>query len=84
MLLMTLNRKVSDLWKEKHLRVFPLAFKINLNFTDFSKPSRDDNLTLSGDNSDFIKTKIEDTALVYFHNYIANILQQLSNEEFKC
>ena len=71
------------IFEKKNIWEFPLAFKINLNFTDFSKPLRDDNLTLSGDNSDFIKTKTEDTALMYFHNYIANILQQLSNEEFE-
>ena len=69
--------------KRKTFESFLWLLKFNLKFTDFSKPLRDDNLALSGDNSDFIKTKIKDTALMYFHNYIANVLQQLSNEEFE-
>ena len=43
-----------------------------------------DNLKiLSGDNLDFIKTRIKDTALTSFRNYNANVPQHLSNEEFE-
>ena len=38
---------------------------------------------LSGDNLDFIKTRIKDSALTSFRNYNANVPQHLSNEEFK-
>ena len=37
---------------------------------------------LLGDNSDFIKTKIKDTALTFFRNYNANVPQHFSNKEF--
>ena len=40
-----------------------------------------DNLKIiSGDNLDYIKTKIKDLALTSFHNYNANIPQHISNE----
>ena len=43
-----------------------------------------DNLKiLSGDNLDFIKTRIKDTALTYFRNYNANVPQHLYNQEFE-
>ena len=43
-----------------------------------------DNLKIvSGDNLDFIKTRIKDTALTSFCNYNANVPQHLSNEEFE-
>ena len=43
-----------------------------------------DNLKiLSGDNLDFIKTRIKDTALKSFRNYNSNFPQHLSNEEFE-
>ena len=38
---------------------------------------------LSGDNSDYVKTKIKDLALTSFRNENANIPQHLSNEEFE-
>ena len=38
---------------------------------------------LSGDNLDFIKTRIKDTALTSFRNYNANVPQHLSNKEFE-
>ena len=42
-----------------------------------------DNLDiLSGDNLDFIKTKIKDAALTSFRNYNENVKQHLSNSEF--
>ena len=36
---------------------------------------------LSGNNLDFIKTKIKDTVLTSFRNYNINVLQYLSSEE---
>ena len=45
--------------------------------------SNDNLKILSGDNLDFIKTRIKDTALTSFHNYNANVPQHLSNEEFE-
>ena len=43
-----------------------------------------DNLNiLSGNNLDYVKTKIKDLALTSFRNYNANIPQLLSNEEFE-
>ena len=43
-----------------------------------------DNLkTLSGDNLDYLKTKIIDLAWTSFRNYNANIPQHLYNEEFE-
>ena len=38
---------------------------------------------LSGDNLDFLKTRIKDTTLTSFRNYNANVPQHLSNEEFE-
>ena len=38
---------------------------------------------LSGDNLDFIKTRIKDTALTSSRNYNANVPQHLSNKEFE-
>ena len=38
---------------------------------------------LSGDNLDFIKTRIKDTALTFFSNYNTNVPKHLSNEEFE-
>ena len=38
---------------------------------------------LSGDNLDFIKSRIKDTALTFFRNCDANALQHLSNQEFE-
>ena len=38
---------------------------------------------LSGDNFDFIKTRIKDTALKSFGDYNTNFLHHLSNEEFE-
>ena len=52
------------------------------NFELFYK-SIDNLKILSGDNLDFIKTRIKDTALTSFRNYNANVPQHLSNEEFE-
>ena len=53
-----------------------------VNFELFYR--RIDNLKiLSGDNLDYVKTKIKDLALTSFRNYNANIPQNLSNEEFE-
>ena len=38
---------------------------------------------LSGDNLDFIKIRIKDTALTSFRYYNANVPKHLSNEEFE-
>ena len=43
-----------------------------------------DNLKIqSGDNLDFIKTRIKDTASTSFCNYDANVPQYLSHKEFE-
>ena len=53
-----------------------------VNFELFYR--RIDNLKIhSGDNLDYVKTKIKDLALTSFRNYNANIPQNLSNEEFE-
>ena len=53
-----------------------------INFDLFCR-SIDNLKILSGDNLDFIKTRIKNTALTYFRNYNANVPQCLSNEEFE-
>ena len=53
-----------------------------INFELFYR-SIDNLKILSGDNLDFIKTRIKDTALTSFRNYNANVPQHLSNEEFE-
>ena len=53
-----------------------------INFELFYR-SIDNLKTLSGDNLDFKKTRIKNTALTSFRNFNANVLQHLSNEEFE-
>ena len=53
-----------------------------INFELFYR-SIDNLKILSGDNLDFIKTRIKDTTLTSFRNYNANVAQHLSNEEFE-
>ena len=53
-----------------------------INFELFYR-SIDNLKIISGDNLDFIKTRIKDTALTSFRNYNANVPQRLSNEEFE-
>ena len=53
-----------------------------INFKLFCR-SIDNLKILSGDNLDFIKTRIKDTTLTSFRNYNANVRQHLSNEEFE-
>ena len=53
-----------------------------INFKLFYR-SIDNLKILSGDNLDFIKTRIKDTTLTSFRNYNANVRQHLSNEEFE-
>ena len=52
-----------------------------INFELFYRNINDLNI-LSGDNLDFIKTKIKDATLTYFRNYNENVPQHLSNSEF--
>ena len=77
---------------EKALLVKGLSFSLppkQLSYSDYLinfelfYRSIDNLKILSGDNLDFIKTRIKDTALTSFHNYNANVLQHLSNEEFE-
>ena len=83
---------VSFMEAEKSLLVKGLSFSLppkKLSYSDylvnFELFYRNiDNLKiLSGDNLDYIKTKIKDLALTSFRNYNANIPQHLSNEEFE-
>ena len=77
---------------EKSLLVKRLSFSLSpkqlsypdylINFELFYR-SINDLKILSGDNLDFIKTRIKDTALTSFRNYNANVSQHLSNEEFE-
>ena len=53
-----------------------------INFELFCR-STDQLKILSGDNLDFMKTRIKDTALTYFRNYTADVPQHLSNERFE-
>ena len=53
-----------------------------INFELFYR-SIDNLRILSGDNLDFIKTRIKDTSLTSFCNYNANDPQHLSNKEFE-
>ena len=57
-----------------------LSYSDLINFGLFYR-SIDNLKILSGDNLDFIKTSIKDTALTSYHNYAANVLQHLSNEK---
>ena len=77
---------------EKSLLVKGLSFSLSpkqlsypdylINFELFYR-SINDLKVLSGDNLDFIKTRIKDTALTSFRNYNANVSQHLSNGEFE-
>ena len=53
-----------------------------INFELFCR-STDQLKILSGDNLDFMKTRIKDTALTYFRNYNADVPQHLSSERFE-
>ena len=74
---------------EKSLLVKGLSFVLQLSYSDYFinfelfYRSIDNLKILSGDNLDFIKTRIKDTALTSFRNYNANVPQHLSNEEFE-
>ena len=77
---------------EKSLLVKGLSFSLppkQLSYSDYLinfelfYRSIDNLKILSGDNLDFIKTRIKDTALTSFRNYNANVPQHLSNEEFE-
>ena len=84
--------KVSLTEAEKSLLVKGLSFSLPpkqlsysnylINFELFYR-SIDNLKILSGDNLDFIKTRIKDTALTSFRNYNTNVPQHLSNEEFE-
>ena len=84
--------KVSLTEAEKSLLVKGLSFSLPpkqfsysdylINFELFYR-SIDNLKILSGDNLDFIKTRIKDTALTSFRNYNANVPQHLSNEKFE-
>ena len=83
--------KVSLTEAEKSLLVKGLSFSLppkQLSYSDYLinfelfYRSIDNLKILSGDNLDFIKTRIKDTALTSFRNYNANVPQNLSNEEF--
>ena len=60
-----------------------LSYSDYLNNFELFYRSIDNLKILSGDNLDFIKTRIKDTALKSFRNYNANVPQNLSNEEFE-
>ena len=84
--------KVSLTEAEKSLLVKGLSFSLppkQLSYSDYLinfelfYRSIDNLKILSGDNLDFIKTRIKDTALTSFRNYNANVPQHLSNEEFE-
>ena len=75
---------------EKSLLVKGLSFSLppeNLSYSDYLNNfelfyrSIDNLNILSGDNLDFIKTKIKGAALTSFHNYNENV-PHLSNSEF--
>ena len=77
---------------EKSLLVKGLSFSLppkELSYSDYLVifelfyRSIDNLKILSGDNLDYMKTKIEDLALKSFRNYNASIRQHLSNEEFE-
>ena len=77
---------------EKSLLVKGLSFSLppkQLSYSDYLinfelfYRSIDNLKILSGDNLDFIKTRIKHTALTSFRNYNANVPQHLSNEEFE-
>ena len=77
---------------EKSLLVKGLSFALppkQLSYSDYLinfelfYRSIDNLKILSGDNLDFIKTRIKDTALTSFRNYNTNAPQHLSNEEFE-
>ena len=53
-----------------------------VNFGLFYR-SIDNPKILSGDNLDYIKTKIKDLALTSFRNYDANVPQHISSDEFE-
>ena len=53
-----------------------------INFELFYR-SIDNLKILSGDNLDFIKTRIKNTAFTFFRDFNANVPQHLSNEEFE-
>ena len=84
--------KVSLTEAEKSLLVKGLSFSLPpkllsysdylINFELFYR-SIDNLKIISGDNLDFIKNRIKDTALTSFRNYNANVPQHLSNEEFE-
>ena len=59
-----------------------LSYSDYLNNFELFFRSIDTLKILLGDNSDFIKTKIKDTALTFFRNYNANVPQHFSNKEF--
>ena len=76
---------------EKLLLVKGLSFSLppeKLSYSDFLinfelfYRSIDNLNILSGDNLDFIKTKIKDAAFTFFRNYNDNVSQHLSNNEF--
>ena len=84
--------KVSLTKTEKSLSVKGLSFSLppkQLSYSDFLinfeffYRSTDNLKIVSGDNLDFIKTRIKDTALKSFRNYNSNFPQHLSNEEFE-
>ena len=84
--------KMSLTEAEKSLLVKGLSFSLppkQLSYSDYLinfelfYRSIDNLKILSGDNLDFIKTRIKDTALTSFRNYNANVPQHLSNEEFE-
>ena len=53
-----------------------------INFELFYR-SNDNLKIISGDNLDFIKARIKDTALTSFRNYNTNVPQHLSNKNLK-
>ena len=77
---------------EKSLLVKGLSFSLppkKLSYSDYLVNfelfyrSIDNLNILSGNNLDYVKTKIKDLALTSFRNYNANIPQHLSNKEFE-
>ena len=79
------KRKKSLLVKGLSFSLPPKKFSYSDYLVNFELFYRSiDNLNiLSGDNLDYVKTKIKDLALTSFRNYNADIPQYLSNEEFE-
>ena len=84
--------KVSPTEAEKSLLGKGLSFSLppkQLSYSDYLinfelfYRSIDNLKILSGDNLDFIKTRIKNTAFTSFHDYNTNVPQHLSNEEFE-